>query len=144
MRPRFLAEVLFGVVLFGGILIGGFKPLYLRALFGDARGEVNDPDRHAPGYPAFLEEVARRTRPGQSIAIVAPTRLWHYGYSYAYYRATYFLVGRRAVPIVDPDDSFHPERLKETDLIAAWNTPDFHGHEVLWRGHGGVLLRGTR
>lgn len=132
------------MLLFGAILIGGFKPLYLRALLGDARGEVISPDRGTPDYPVFLEEVARRTRPGQSIAIVVPMRSWHYGYSYAYYRATYFLVGRRVVPIVDPNDSLHPERLKETDFIAVWNTPDFHGSEVLWRGHGGVLLRGTR
>lgn len=139
MRPRFLAALLFGA-----ILIGGFKPLYLRALFGDARGDVNRPDRRTPDYPAFLQEVARHTRRGQSIAIVAPMRYWHSGYSYAYYRATYFLVGRRVIPIVDPDDSLHPERLKETDLIAVWNMPDIVGPEVLWRGHGGVLLRGTR
>jgi len=139
-----LRRRIFAALLFGAILIGGLKPLYLRALFDDMSGDINRPDRRTPDYPAFLSEVARRTRSGESVAIVAPMRHWHSGYSYAYYRATYFLAGRRVVPIVDPDDRLHPERLKETDVIAVWNMPDFTGPEVLWSGHGGVLLRGAR
>ena len=139
MRRDLLAAVLFGL-----ILVGGFKPLYLLALFGDARGDVNRPDSRTPDYPAFLKEVARHTKPGQSIAIVVPIQRWQWGYSYSYYRATYFLAGRRVVPVVDPDDSLHPERLKQVDLVAVWNMPELAGPEVLWRGHSGVLLRGTR
>ena len=135
---------LFAALLLGAILIGGFEPLYLRALVGRAERDVYRPDRRTPDYPAFLAEVARRTKPNQSIAIVVPMRHWDAGYSYAYYRASYFLAGRRVVPLVDPDDRVHPERLREADFVAAWRVPEFYGPQVVWQGHGGVLLRGAR
>ena len=135
---------LFAALLFGAILIGGVAPLYLRALAGDAEREIYRPDRRTPDYPAFLAEVAHRTEPGQSIAIVVPMRHWNGGYSYAYYRASYFLAGRRVVPIVDEDDHLHPERLQEADFIAVWRVPEFAGPDVVWQGHGGTLFRGAR
>ena len=135
---------LFAALLFGAILVGGIAPLYLRALVGGAERDVYRPDRRTPEYPAFLAEVARRTKPGQSIAIVVPMRHWDAGYSYAYYRASYFLAGRRVVPLVDPDDRVHPERLREADFIAAWRVPEFAAPETVWQGCGGTLYRGPR
>ena len=116
----------------------------MRALAGDAEREIYRPDRRTPDYPAFLAEVARRTEPDQSIAVVVPMRHWNGGYSYAYYRASYFLAGRRVVPIVDENDRLHPERLQEADFIAVWRVPEFAGPDVVWQGHGGTLFRGTR
>lgn len=139
LRRRLLAALLFGA-----ILIGGLVPVYLRALAGDAERDIYRPDRRTQDYPAFLAEVARRTKPAQSIAIVVPMRYWNAGYSYAYYRASYFLAGRRVVPIVDADDSVHPERLREADFVAVWRVPEFAGPEVVWQGQGGVLFRGVR
>jgi hypothetical protein len=135
---------LLAALLFGAILVGGLWPSHLSTLAGDARRKIYQPDRRTPDYPAFLAEVARRTKPGQSIAIVVPMRYWNAGYSYAYYRASYFLAGRRVVPIVDSDDAVHPERLQEADFVAVWRVPEFAGPEEIWRGHGGVLFRGVR
>jgi len=124
-------------LLFVSILAGGFEPLYLRALLGDRTVHARLPDRRTPEYPRFLEGVARATAPGESVVIVVRGT----GYSYAYYRASYFLVGRRVIPIGDPDGSVHLERLREADSVALWRIPPLPGYEVVWRGHGGVLLR---
>jgi hypothetical protein len=134
----------FAAFLFGAILIGGFEPLYLRALGSDVSREIYDPDRRTPDYPRFLEEVARHTKPGASIAIIVPMRHWDAGYAYAYYRASYFLPQRRVIPIVDPEDRVHAERLRKTDFVAVWRVPRFAGPEEIWRGHGGVLYRGVQ
>jgi hypothetical protein len=134
---------LLAALLFGAIVVGGLWPSHLRTL-ADPEREIYQPDRRTPDYPAFLAEVARRTKPNQSIAIVVPMRHWNAGYAYAYYRASYFLAGRRVVPIVDSDDQLHPERLREADFVAVWRVPGFSGPEEIWRGHGGVLFRGVR
>ncbi len=139
MRRRFVAALLFGA-----ILVGGFAPLYLRALGGDVERELYNPDRRTPDYVPFVEEVARRTKPNQSIAIVVPMRRWDGGYAYAYYRASYVLAGRRVIPIVDPDDRVHPERLREADFVAVWRVPRFAGPQEVWSGHGGALYRGMQ
>jgi hypothetical protein len=121
-----------GGLIFATILLGGLVPL---------RWRVPNPDRRTRDYPAFLQEVAARTRPGDSIVIVVPIRYWRTGYGYAYYRASYFLAGRRAIPILDDDDRLRRERLAQTDYVALWRMPELPGYSVVWRGHGGVLMR---
>lgn len=127
-------------LVFGAILIGALDP---RPMLRIPQHAV--PDHRVPMDPRFLAEVALRTEPGQSIAIAAPTRYWMGGYAYAYYRASYFLTGRRVIPLIDPDDSMHLDRLGEADLIAVWGTGGLRGpYEVIWSGHGGALYRRTR
>src|SRR5947208_10387206 len=57
-----------------------------------------------PEYPAFLDEVRAHTQPGDSIALLVPLMHWDGGYSYAYYRASYFLSGREVLPLVTRSD----------------------------------------
>jgi hypothetical protein len=100
------------------------------------------PDRlWYPDYPAFLEEVRARTRPGDSIAIVVPSMRWDSGYSYAYYRASYLLSGREVLPLVRPNDAAVPENFARAKYIAAWrrNVQDAT-RRVVWSGRGGALL----
>jgi hypothetical protein len=132
------------VLLFGTILCGGFEPSYLRFLFGHRTAALPEPDRRTAEYPRFLEGVAARTSPGQSIVVIAPMRYWRSGYGYAYYRASYFLAGRRAIPILDDDDGVRRERLQQADFIAVWRMEELPGYEVVWRGHGGALMRRAR
>jgi hypothetical protein len=124
-------------LLFAVILLGALDP---RPLLRIPRYAASD--RKVPLYPLFLKEVAARTAPGQSIAIAAPMRHWNAGYSYAYYRASYFLAGRRVIPLVGPDDRLHMERLREAELLAMWRLSKPNGpYELVWSGHGGALYR---
>src|SRR5438093_1193036 len=66
-----------------------------------ARAYARFADRLWPDYPRFLEGVRAHTRSGDTIALVVPTFNWDGGYSYAYYRATYFLTGREVLPLSD-------------------------------------------
>ncbi|HEY0590860.1 MAG TPA: hypothetical protein VGF40_03775 [Thermoanaerobaculia bacterium] len=130
-------------ILLAAMIVGGFQPFFLRILFSDrgaiARRLAEAPDR--PGYVAFLREVRRRTPEGSRIAILVPMRHWGRGYSYAYYRASYFLTGREVVPVVDPDDSAHLERVRGADFVASWGmAPRIAGFAAVWNGDGSVLL----
>ncbi len=87
------------------------------------------PDRAWPEFPRFLEAVRAQTRPGDSIAVIVPGMKWDEGYSYAYYRASYFLAGRDVLPLVTADGRTHPENFRAARYIA------------VWRGDRGVLLR---
>ena len=122
---------------FAAIVIAGIDLGFARLLLD---GSQPDP---TPQYELFLREVARRTAPGQAIAILVPDRGWARDYAYRYYRASYVLAGRRVVPLLSPDDRVHLDRIRHADLIAAWDVeaPD---HELLWRAHGGALYRRTR
>jgi hypothetical protein len=140
---------LLGGFLFAAIVVGGFEPQLLSLLFDDrsalAEALTRAPDLQAPAYPRFLEEVARRTKQGESIAILVPMRHWNGGYSYAYFRASYFLAGRNVIPLVDADDTLQPERLNEAELVAVWQMPPPVGpFAPVWSGNGGVLLRRAR
>src|SRR5437016_14526709 len=66
-------------------------------------------DRAWPDYPLFLQGVREHTRPSDTIAVTVPAMTWDGGYSYAYYRASYFLTGREVLPLVAP----HNERLPQ-------------------------------
>lgn len=100
------------------------------------------PDREWEQYPRFLEGVRERTRGGDSIALIVPKMKWDDGYSYAYYRASYFLAGRTVLPLITSDDRPHPENFRDARYIAVWRTSLPQGRRVLvWSGEGGVLLR---
>ena len=122
---------------FAAIVIAGIDLQFLHLL-----RDTSPPPPPRP-YDLFLREVARRTRPGQKIAILGRFRRWDLDYSYRYYRATYILAGRPVIPLMSPDDKMHPERLRHADLIAAWEM-EVPGHQLLWRAHGGALYRRTR
>lgn len=100
------------------------------------------PDRGGwfPDYPRFLEEVRARTAPGQSIALLVPTMEWERGYSYAYYRASYFLAGRRVLPAVLADGRLLPENLNRAQYVAVWRRPAPAGAHVVFAGYGGTLV----
>jgi hypothetical protein len=98
------------------------------------------PDRGWDAYPAFLEGVRAHTKAGDTIALVVPTSRWDGGYSYAYYRASYFLAGREVLPVVDRDDAPQPQNFARARYVAAWRRkvqPPIH---VVWSGSGGALL----
>lgn len=95
-------------------------------------------------YDHFLIQVARRTPPGASIAIYVPTPKFEPEYAYRYYRAVYRLPGRRVIPLRDPDDREHPERMAQADYVAAWNASAELPHPLVWSGHFGRLYRRAR
>ena len=99
-------------------------------------------DRLWPEYPRFLEGVRAHTRPGDKIAIVVPSLRWDEGYSYAYYRASYFLAGREVLPLADAKDRLQPANFRAARYVAVWRTElPAPRYAVVWSGHGGVLLR---
>ena len=100
------------------------------------------PDRGGwwPDYPRFLEQVRAHTRRDQSIALLVPTMQWERGYSYAYYRASYFLAGRRVLPLVLENDRPAPENLNRAQYLAVWRRPAPAGAQVVFAGYGGTLV----
>lgn len=94
-----------------------------------------------PDYPRFLEAVRARTRPGDSIALVDPTMSWDRGYSYAYYRASYFLTGREVRPLVNSDDRRLPENIRGATYVMIWHNRVPRSAAVVFSGYGGVLVR---
>jgi hypothetical protein len=104
------------------------------------------PETQAPGdwarYPTFLQQVRERTKEGDKIAVIIPTMKWDDGYSYAYYRATYFLAGRDVLPLITADDRPHMENFYAARYVIVWHRP-LHPRmgEVVWQGEGGALLR---
>jgi len=93
-------------------------------------------------FPRFLDGVRQHTHPGEKIAIIVPPNKWDDGYSYAYYRASYFLAGREVLPLITEDDRVHPENVRSADAIASWHVRARAGVGwVAWEGEGGVLLQ---
>ncbi len=93
-------------------------------------------------YPRFLRRIRACTKPGDSIAIVAPAMKWDDGYSYAYYRGSYFLAGRVVLPLVTADDRLHPENFYGARYIASWRGKVPPGrYKVLCQAEGGALLQ---
>src|SRR5258706_8994060 len=62
------------------------------------------PDGQWVDYPRFLEGVRAHTKPGDRIGLIVPQMHRDAGYSYAYYRASYFLTGREIIPLIDDTD----------------------------------------
>ena len=133
---------------FALILLAGFQRDLFVIVFSDRRPlqrEIESSvDQSAPGYPDFLKEVWRRTRPGGTILLLfRPTQgrppVW-----YAYYRARYFLPDR----IVRTIDARHTDphaALEGVRYIATWGTEfQENGFETIWRGSGGELAERRR
>ena len=121
------------------------EPTLLRLPFSDRSPLRASMERAADGawypqYPRFLEALRAHTVDGQTMALVVPAKQWERGYSYAYYRASYFLAGREVLPIVGPDDRPIPENVARAPMLAAWHV-NVRGGRPLWRGEGGVLLQ---
>jgi hypothetical protein len=100
-----------------------------------------NPDRAWPDYPRFLEGVREHTKPGDTVALIVPAMGWKTGYSYAYYRASYFLTGREVLPVVTPDNARLPQNFRGAKYIAAFGVGLRTPADVVWRGNRGVLLR---
>ena len=99
------------------------------------------PDGTWPQFPRFLAEVRARTNPGDSIALIVPARRWEGGYSYAYYRASYFLAGREVLPVVNEQDEPIPQNLHGARYVAAIGVTLRVPADVIWQGEGCALLR---
>ncbi len=145
VEPRKLLGAFCFILLF----VGAVEPLYVRIFFMDrtilADGIGSLRYGKMPEIRPFLEEVARRSEPGMSVAIVIPGAEWDQGYEYAFYRAGYVLAGRTVLPVITPDNRSIPANLSGADLVAAWRTTlDSRRFEVLWEGAGGVLARPRR
>jgi hypothetical protein len=128
------------------IAIACLNPVMLRFPFQD-RAAMHEaftayPDRGIwyPNYIRFLEQVRLRTRPGETIAIAAAVPRWDGGYSYAYYRASYFLAGREVLPLVTPLDHAVPENLVRAQYVAVWRAQVRASRPVVYRGFDGELL----
>jgi len=114
--------------------------------FIDRRPIAEAFDNYADGdwkqYPRFLQRVRDCTRPGDSIAIVAPAMKWDDGYSYAYYRGSYYLTGREVLPLVTADDRLHPDNFYRARYIATWRAKVPPGrYRVICQAEGGALLQ---
>ena len=93
-----------------------------------------------PEYPAFLRDVAAVTRPGDVIAIAVPAINWDHDYSYAYYRASYFLAGREVLPLMTPKNATVPANLARARYAAVWRTRVVGRWHLVFSAHGGVLV----
>lgn len=98
-------------------------------------------DRQWPQYPHFLADLREHTKPGDTIAVVVPAMGWDDGYSYAYYRASYFLSGREVLPLVTPDNRRLPQNFLTAKYIAAFGVRLRVPADVIWQGDQGALLR---
>jgi hypothetical protein len=101
---------------------------------------TRQPDGQWDEYPRFLNEVRAHTKEGDRIALIVPGMTWDGTYSYAYYRASYFLTGREVIPLLYRTDAFIPANLERAEYLAVWHA---RGPEatIVWQGEGGVLLR---
>lgn len=128
------------------IAAGAFEPFYFKVLVTDReplrRSLIELPYRRVPGLRTFLADVAARTHNGDTIAIVTPFTRWEGGYDYCYARSLYPLAGRTVIPLLDPDDRFHPERLSRANYVAAYRqAPTFPGFAMVARMPDGTLLQ---
>ena len=145
MQPRRVAAA----VVFALLFLGGVQPYFVKLLFRDnnalAGSLAHAPDAQAPSYPEFLERVRGTTKDGDAILIIVPMRRWDDGYSYAYYRASYFLAGRRTVPIVNAEDALLRDNIAKADYVASWRVAArVPGFDTVWADDEGMLLRRTR
>jgi len=122
------------------------EPQLLRLPFMDRttfnRGLAQLADGEWWQYARFLEGVREHTHDGDTVTVVVPALKWDDGYSYAYYRASYFLAGREVLPLVTDDDRRHPWNFSAVRYVAAWHMQRRAGvGRVVWEGEGGVLLQ---
>jgi hypothetical protein len=129
--------------LFVAILAAGVEPILISLPFRDrapiAARYASMLDAAYPGYREFLEAVRTRTKDGDVIALVVPARRWEFGYSYAYYRASYVLAGREVLPLVWHHDELLPQNFGAATYVAAWHATV--PGEVVLQTSGGVLVK---
>jgi hypothetical protein len=106
-----------------------------------ARTMARYPDRRWPDYPLFLEGVREHTKPGDTIGVIVPAMNWDGGYSYAYYRASYFLTGREVLPLVTADNRRVQQNFRAAKYIAVFGVGLRVPADVVWRSGRGALLR---
>jgi hypothetical protein len=138
---RILSALLFALILFGGLR----RNLFVLP-FSDRRPLQRElasaADRAAPQYPAFLEEVWRRTNPQASIALVFRPSSAYAPSWYAYFRARYFLLDRVVLPVIGIDGVPHPEHLDQALYVTGWGVDLADDRfQTIWRGNGGQLAR---
>ena len=132
---RTLSIALFSAI----VLLAVDPPLLLLALEDrDARREAlarrADP---SPELAAFLAGVRARTAKGDTVVLLLPVRDWE-RYSRAYFRASYLLAGHTVMPVLDEQNAIIPIRAR---YVAAWRVRYDDAGSVVWRGHGGTLVR---
>jgi hypothetical protein len=98
-------------------------------------------DRQWPQYPHFLADLRQHTKRGDTIAVIVPAMGWDDGYSYAFYRASYFLTGREVLPLVTPDNRRLPRNFLAAKYIAVFGVRLRVPADVIWQGDQGALLR---
>lgn len=145
-RPAINARRIAAFIALFAIVALRIEPQLLRLPFIDRTKFDRELAEMADGqwwqYPRFLEGVREHTKPGEKIAIMVPPNKWDEGYSYAYYRGSYFLSGREVLPVITEDDRVHLENLRGADAIAAWHMRGRpRGARVVWEGEGGLLLQ---
>lgn len=142
-----LPRAVLSIACFAGLVVASVRIPPLTLPFIDRepihRSMTILPDRGgwAPEYPAFLDQVRAHTKPGDSIALLVPTMHWDRGYSYAYFRASYFLAGREVLPLVVENDRPVPENLRRAEYLAVWHRSAPAGAPLVFAGHGGALVR---
>ena len=105
------------------------------------RAMARGSDRAWPDYPLFLQGVREHTNPGDTVAVIVPIMQWETGYSYAYYRACYFLTGREVLPLVTPDEQHLPQNFRAAKYIAVFGVGLRTPADVVWHSGRGALLR---
>lgn len=141
-------RVVVATLLFAALVGFGLKPYFVTFLVADrgvwARHLERFPDHRVPGYVELLRAAGAKIPPGARVAIVYPTLDWGSGYSYAYYRAEYFLAGRIVVPL-SWSDRARPERISEAEYVVVYRTePPASGWEILLQTGDGVVARRIR
>ncbi len=126
----------------------GLQPYYARFVFVDrspwSRFFSEFPDRKTPGYVDLVRDAADVIPSGATVAVVYPTLEWHGGYSYAYFRAQYFLPGRQVVPLGWPSGP-QMARLDDAEwaIVFGARTLD-DGWTVVAESDAGRIVRRSR
>lgn len=134
------------MVLLAALAYIGLQPVYAQFLIVDRRpwAEMLSkfPDRRTPAYADLVRKAAETIPEGASVAVLYSTLDWHRGYSYAYFRAQYFLPGRVVIPLGWPTGS-RPERIEEATWAIVYGTgaPDGHWTVMLQMPDGQLLQR---
>jgi hypothetical protein len=94
----------------------------------------------SPELASFVAGIRAHTKQGDAIALVLPMRDWE-RYSRAYFRGSFALAGRTVLPVIARDGSVVRENVDRAQYVAAWHVRYAGEGTVVWRGHGGALVR---
>jgi len=100
---------------------------------------LHGPDAAWGDYPEFLAATRSATHDGDTIALLVPARRGSNDYSYAYFRASYFLAGREVLPVIDDNGRIIAANVRNAQFVAAWHGRLASDRRLLWRAHGGEL-----